>query len=147
MGLLINITNDKGITLNYHRIERVTINSLGQAKMLVFSYVDYDKRDIEKKAVEKDRHKNEIYRKLSELESNLLIEDDEKRDSKKQSQIEEYQKQLEEIEDIPLTIDTHVSDKWYYFEGVDIESNYNYHSAYDMLKTLDDFIGAENHID
>lgn len=145
MGLIKELTTAKGIPLRYHRLEKCSINALGKVEMEVYSYVDYSFRQKEKDSIANNNRYNELMA--------LIQTENEKDESERDTQaVVEWSEEINAMEtqwvDMADESNQFVAEKKVYiYENADIEGNYNYHSAYDMLKTLDDFIGAENHID
>ena len=128
MGLLLNITDDKGVTLCYHRIERVIINSEGKARFRVLSYTSEKQRDEEKTLIASAKEREEKIRKIEETKGDN----------------EELIEELEQIESPVQLKETWVKDSWYGFEDVDVDKGLNYKTAYEMLKTLEDFKDAKD---
>ena len=145
MALLKQITDEKGVITSYHRIERVVIFASGKAKIRMLSYVDTDKRLLEKAAVTNAKERAELQAKINDEQSKLFDLDFEKgeKSEKKINEItetiEKLTSELENIKYISPDIDMHISDAWFDFSGIDVSANLNYKQAYDMLKETECF--------
>lgn len=121
MALLKEITNNKGITTNYHKI--VEIRNIEQITIVVRSYVSEEFREREIEANQKiNRYNYLIENQSEETEEELL---------------ELSLKQPQYAQDLNLGI----SEEIYVVGALE---DFSFENAYDYLKTLDVFSGAKD---
>ena len=121
MALLKEITNNKGITTNYHKI--VEIKNIEQITIVVRSYVSEEFREREIKANQKIDEYNYLIDHQSEATEDELLK--------------ATLNQKEYADDLNLGISEDV-----YVVGA--LENFSFEDAYNYLKTLDVFSGAED---
>ena len=121
MALLKEITNNKGITTNYHKI--VEIRNIEQITIVVRSYVSEEFREREIEANQKINRYNYLIENQSEETEDELLE--------------LSLKQPQYAQDLNLGI----SEEIYVVGALE---DYAFEEAYDYLKTLDVFSGAED---
>lgn len=121
MALLKEITNNKGITTNYHKI--VEIKNIEQITIVVRSYVSEEFRERE----------IEANKKIDEY--NYLI--DHQSEATEEELLKATLNQKEYANDLNLGISEDV-----YVVGA--LENFSFEDAYNYLKTLDVFSGAED---
>lgn len=124
MALLKEKIDNKGIITNYHKI--IQIQNGGQLVIVVHSYASEEYR-------ERERFANEKMNRTDYLIQNSAILNEEE-----QEELDELlQNQPEYAKDLELFI----SEKMYI---VDTLGDFSFEDAYAYLKSLDDFIDAED---
>ena len=120
MALLKDITDNRGITTNYHKI--IDIQNMGNIAITVRSYVSKEIRDKEIEATNKINRFDYLVENRSE--------------------------DTEEFEELALNQSVYagnmnlgISDKTYTTDSID---DFSFQAAYNYLKTLSDFENAED---
>lgn len=145
MGLIKDITDKKGIRTSYHRLEHVSIRANGHVEMTVYSYADYSFRMFEKESADNNARYNELM-------SLIQAENDKPEEERNTEQVIEWSEEINSMTTqwIDLTDESNqtvIAKNTFTFDDVDITKSVSYIDAYNMLKGLEEFDGATDHID
>lgn len=145
MGLVKQITTNKGILCNYHRIEHVSINASGHVEMTVFSYADYSFRQYEKDLATNNARFDELMKLIND-------ENSKPEEERNTEQVVEWSEEINAMPTQWADPDDEknkmvIQENIFSFDNVDVTKSVSYIDAYDMLKSLEAFRDAADHID